>query len=64
MRHPVAKIKEPDGRIRRVALPYYLHEDANIQDAIVLVQFVRNLARVEAGEGTVIDIEWMGEEEL
>lgn len=63
MRHPVAKIKEPDGRIRRVALPYYLHEDA-IQDAIVLVQFVRNLARVEAGEGTVIDIEWMGEEEL
>jgi len=29
-----------------------------------MVNFVRNMARIEAGEGTVIDIEWLGDEEL
>lgn len=58
MKRPVVTIEEPDGHIRQVALPYYLHEDADIQDAIVMVQFVRNLARVEAGAGTILDIEW------
>jgi hypothetical protein len=29
-----------------------------------IVEIARRMARTEAGEGTVIDIEWMGEEEL
>lgn len=64
MKQPVVTIKEPDGCIRRTILPYLLHEDADIEDAIVMVNFIRNMARIEAGEGTVIGIEWMGEEEL
>ena len=65
MKQPVVTIEEPNGHIRYAVLPYFfLHEDANIEDAIEMVNFVRNMARVEAGEGTVIDIEWMGEEEL
>lgn len=64
MKRPVATIEEPDGHICKVVLPYYLHENADIQDAVVMVQFVCNLARVKAGDGIVIDIEWMGEEEL
>lgn len=64
MKQPVVTIKEPNGYIRCAVLPYFLHEDANIEDTIEMVNFVRNMARIEAGEGTVIDIEWMGEEEL
>lgn len=48
-----------DMRLYRI-----LHEDADIEDTIVMVNFVRNMARIEAGEGTVIDIEWLGDEEL
>lgn len=64
MKQPVVTIKEPNGYIRRTILPYLLHEDADIEDMIVMVIFVRNMARIEAGEGTVIDIEWLGDEEL
>lgn len=64
MKQPVVTIKEPNGYIRRAVLPYFLHEDADIEDTIVMVNFVRNMARAESGEGTVIDIEWMEEEEL
>lgn len=64
MKQPVVTIKEPNGYIRRTILPYLLHEDADIEDTIVMVNFVRNMARTEAGEGTVIDIEWLGDEEL
>lgn len=64
MKQPVVTIKEPNGYIRRAILPYLLHEDADIEDTIVMVNFVRNMARIEAGEGTVIDIEWLGDEEL
>lgn len=64
MKRPVVTIKEPNGYIRRAILPYLLYEDADIDDTVVMVNFVRNMARIEAGEGTVIDIEWMGEEDL
>lgn len=64
MRHAVAVIEEPNGHIRYAALPYFLHEDADIEDTIVMVNFVRIMARIEAGEGAVIDIEWLGDEEL
>lgn len=64
MKRPVATIEEPNGDIRYVALPYFLHENANIEDAIEMINFVYNLALIVAGNGTVIDIEWMGEEEL
>ena len=41
-----------------------MYKDAGIDDVSVMIQFVKLMARNEAGEGTVIDIEWMGEEEL
>lgn len=64
MKRPVVTIKEPNGHIRYAVLPYFLHEDADIEDTDEMIQLVIYMARVEAGNGTVIDIEWMGEEEL
>lgn len=51
MKQPVVTIEEPNGHIRYAVLPYLLHEDANIEDAIVMVNFVRNMARVESWRG-------------
>lgn len=64
MKRPVVTIKEPNGYVRRAVIPYLLYEDVDIEESIAMINFVRYMARVEAGEGTVIDIEWMGEEEL
>lgn len=64
MKRPVVTIKEPDGYIRRTILPYYVYKDAGIDDVSVMIQFIKLMARNEAGNGTVLDIEWMGEEEL
>lgn len=44
-----------DMRLYRIF--FFLHEDADIEDTIVMVNFVRNMARIEAGEGTVIYID-------
>lgn len=64
MKRPVVTIKEPNGHIRYAVLPYFLHEDADIEDTDEMIQLVIYMARVEAGNGTVIDIEWMGEKKL
>lgn len=60
MRQAVVTIEEPNGHLRYASLPVYLYNDASTVDTKAIVE----IARTEAGEGTVIDIEWMGEEEL
>lgn len=60
MRQAVVTIEEPNGHLRYASLPVYLYNDASTVDTEAIVE----IARTEAGEGTVIDIEWMGEEEL
>ena len=66
MRQAVVTIEEPNGHLRYVSLPVYLYlySDASTVDTEAIVEIARRMARTEAGEGTVIDIEWMGEEEL
>ena len=58
MKRPVVTIEEPNGHIRYASLPYYLHEDADIKDMREMIQLVNYMARVEAGAGTILDIEW------
>lgn len=60
MRQAVVTIEEPNSHLRYASLPVYLYNDASTVDTEAIVE----IARTEAGEGTVIDIEWMGEEEL
>lgn len=67
MRQAVVTIEEPNGHLRYTSLPVYLYSDASTVDTVdneAIVEIARRMARVEAGQGTVIDIEWMGEEEL
>lgn len=67
MRQAVVTIEEPNGHLRYASLPVYLYSDASTVDTVdteAIVEIARRMARVEAGQGTVIDIEWMGEEEL
>lgn len=64
MKQPVVTIEEPNGHLRYASLPVYLYNDASTVDTEAIVEMARRMSRVEAGEGTVIDIEWMGEEEL
>ena len=64
MRQAVVTIEEPNGHLRYASLPVYLYNDASIVDTEAMVEIARRMARTEAGEGTVIDIEWMGEKEL
>ena len=64
MKQAVITIKEPNGLLRYASLPVYLYSDASIVDTEAVAEIARRMARVEAGNGTVIDIEWMGEEEL
>lgn len=37
MKQPVITIEEPNGHIRYAVLPYFLHEDADIEDMIEMV---------------------------
>lgn len=60
-RQAVVTIKKSDGRIKRVLLPVYLNyavSDMSVADLAI------RLAEAKAGAGTILDIEWMGEEEL
>lgn len=64
MKQAVVTIEEPNGHLRYASLPVYLYNNASDVDTKAIVEYALRMARVEAGQGTVIDIEWMGEEEL
>lgn len=66
MKQAVATIEEPSGRIRYALLPVIIYnvnmDDNPLYNALMTV--VRDMASIVAGDGTVIDLEWMeGEEE-
>ena len=64
MRQAVATIEEPNGHLRYVSLSVYLYNGASMVDIEDIVEMAVRMAQIEAGDGEVINIEWMGEEEL
>lgn len=63
-RQAVATIEEPNGHLRYISLPYYLDEGSDTEVTKAMVQLANCMASHLAGAGTVLDIEWMGDEEL
>lgn len=64
MKQPVITIEEPDGYIRYATLPIYVYDGTSSEDVQKLKKDMYNFAIQEAEDGIILDIEWMGEEEL
>lgn len=64
MKQAVITIEEPNGHLRYASLPIYVYDGTKKPDTEKLEKDVYTLAKREARDGIVIDIEWMGEEEL
>ena len=64
MKQAVITIEEPNGHIRYASLPIYVYDGTKKIDTEKLEKDVCILAKREARDGIVIDIEWMGEDEL
>ena len=64
MKQPVITIEEPNGRVRYASLPIYVYDGTSSEDVQKLKKDMYNLAIQEAGDGIILDIEWMREEEL